>query len=168
MLAALVIAAALDGSPDRSPGVALAAQACLASGGRAATLAEIAAAQGWRRLEVSHAEALRDGTVVPASEAAYAAPGGLVHIEDYRVTVLCSVHFRGDLQTTQAEIESWVIGDRSLGQPTMVQPRVTNVLVTDWRNQFWAVTRAGVDAVNFSNDPEGSQSIIELSFPKAR
>jgi hypothetical protein len=72
------------------------------------------------------------------------------------------------LQTTQAEIESWVIGDRSLGQPTMVQPRVTNVLVTDWRNQFWAVTRAGVDAVNFSNDPEGSQSIIELSFPKAR
>ena len=168
MLAALAIAAVLGGSPDLSPGVELAAQACLASAGDAQKLAEIAAEQGWRRLEASRAEALRDGTGAPVSEAAYAAPGGLVHIEDYRVTVLCSIHFRGHLPTTQAEIEGWVIGDRPLGPPTMVQPSLTNALVTDWRNQFWAVTRAGVAAVNFSNDPEGSRSIIELSFPKAR
>ncbi|KQW81900.1 hypothetical protein [Brevundimonas sp. Root1279] len=165
---ALSLGVGMADGASSTPEVDLLASACLDSGGDADRLAAIAATQGWVRLSAEETDALRGGTVPPRSQAGYRTDRGLVHFEDYQVTAMCSVHARADIQATQAALENWVVGGRRVGAAAYVDESLSNVRVKNWRNQFWPVSRGGVAALNFANDPRGSDIIIELSFPKDR
>ncbi|AQR60677.1 hypothetical protein BZG35_02690 [Brevundimonas sp. LM2] len=149
------------------PAVVFANAACLNSAGDADRLARIAADSGWVPLAPAEVQALRSGAVEPRSAVGYRSNMGLVYMAAHSHFTLCSVHVRADAATTRAGLELWSIDGEALGPADLVQPSITNRLVTAWRNHFWGVARGGVDAVNLNSDPNGSDLIIELSFPAA-
>ncbi|WP_269515229.1 hypothetical protein [Brevundimonas subvibrioides] len=167
VLAVFLVSPPVFAQVPTSPAVEFANIACLSSGGNADQLARIAVENRWVPLSAAEVEALRSGTVLPRGAVGYQSAIGQVYLAAYDLTTLCSVHVRGDVEATRDSLELWSIGGEALGPADLVQPSITNRLVTAWRNDFWGVARGGVDAVNLNSDPDGSGLNIELSFPVA-